>query len=150
MHYRQDLHDLLAPAVAAVGYELLGLQFVSQGRHSTLRVYIDHPEGITVDDCAKASHQISGVMDVEDPIKGEYSLEVSSPGMERPLFVVDHYRKVIGQEAQVTLRFALDGRKKFKGIINAVDDEKITLQCEDNEITLPLSDVAKAHLVVNF
>ena len=90
--YRRDLHELLEPAAKAVGYELLGCEFISQRKHSILRIYIDGPDGIGVDDCELASKQMSALLDVEDPIKGEYHLEVSSPGLERPLFTALQYR----------------------------------------------------------
>ena len=87
MYPREErLRRLLEPAVEGFGYELLGVQLLAQGHHSKLRVYIDSEEGITVDDCARVSHQVSGVLEVEDPIPGQYTLEVSSPGMDRPLF----------------------------------------------------------------
>jgi len=90
----EALQAMLAPAVAAVGFELWGVEFFQQGRHSVLRLFIDGPEGVGVDDCARVSHQASGVLDVEDPIAGEYTLEVSSPGWDRPLFTLAHYARL--------------------------------------------------------
>ena len=93
----QRLSEMLNPAVEALGFELLGVEFVRAGKHSILRVYIDHENGINVDDCADVSHQVSAVLDVEDPINTEYNLEVSSPGMDRPLFKAAHYAQVVGE-----------------------------------------------------
>ncbi|NAW67473.1 ribosome maturation factor RimP, partial [Photobacterium halotolerans] len=91
-----QLTELLEAPVTALGYELVGLEFIRAGEHSTLRVFIDHENGITVDDCADVSRQISAVMDVEDPITVAYNLEVSSPGLDRPLFRAAHYEQFIG------------------------------------------------------
>jgi len=87
----QQIQALLEPTVEALGYELWGLEYLSQGRHSTLRLYIESEQGISIDDCAAVSEQVSSVLDVEDPITGEYTLEVSSPGMDRLLFKPDQY-----------------------------------------------------------
>jgi ribosome maturation factor RimP len=96
-----ELTAMLEPAVEALGFELLGLEFVQAGRHSTLRVYIDHENGITVDNCADVSRQVSAILDVEDPITNEYDLEVSSPGVDRPLFKPAHYEQAQGEELRV-------------------------------------------------
>lgn len=113
----KQLTEMLEPAVSALGYELVGLEFIRAGQNSTLRIYIDHENGITVDDCAEVSHQVSAVMDVEDPITVAYNLEVSSPGLDRPLFKAEHYQKFIGQEVTLVLRMAMQNRRKWKGAI---------------------------------
>src|SRR5690606_6685193 len=97
------LYDMLEPAVAALDFILWGVEFVRAGKHSTLRVYIDSDNGVTVDDCADVSYQVSAILDVEDPIQSEYYLEVSSPGMERPFFKVEQYALYIGEIAAVEL-----------------------------------------------
>jgi ribosome maturation factor RimP len=150
MQYRQDLHDLLEPAVQAAGYELYGLEFSNQGRHSILRVYIDHEDGINVDDCASASHQVSAVLDVEDPISGEYTLEVSSPGMERPLFFTTHFTDVQGEKVKIHTRSPIEGQRKFIGSVVDCSDEALELQQEEEKIVIPLAEINKAHLIVNF
>ena len=94
-----------------------------------LRVYIDSENGVGVDDCAKVSRQVSGVLDVEDPISGEYTLEVSSPGMDRPLFKLSQYQDYIGHVVQLRLRMPFDGRRKFKGVLNGIEDEDIVHGC---------------------
>lgn len=149
MLYRQDLHDLFAPTVAEEGFELYAVQMLNQGAHSTLRVYIDHEDGINVDNCASVSRQISAILDVEDPISGEYVLEVSSPGLERSLFCIEHFKQVCGETIQVSLQTAIDGRKKFKGVLEQVEGDNLIMQCDEQTVTLPIVDVAKAHLVLN-
>ncbi len=144
----ERLYSIIAPAVEAIGVELLGIEYMSQGRHSVLRIYIDSEAGITVDNCADVSHQVSAVLDVEDPIRGEYTLEVSSPGTDRPLFNAEHYRRVVGEEIQVRLHAPLEGRRKFKGELKGIDEDgRITIEVDGTEYTLPLADVDKANLV---
>ena len=105
----QQMEAMLAPTVEALGFELWGLEYLSQGRHSLLRVYIEHDKGISVDDCAAVSEQVSAVLDVEDPITGEYTLEVSSPGMDRLLFKLEQFTAYIGEEIDIRLRSAFEG-----------------------------------------
>ena len=98
----EQLQALLAPVVEALGYQCWGIEFISQGRHSLLRVYIDHANGILIDDCEKVSRQLSGVLDVEDPISVDYTLEVSSPGMDRPLFTIEQYVAHVGDQVKLS------------------------------------------------
>jgi len=146
----QRLTQLLEPPVEALGYELWGIEYVRAGKHSTLRVYIDSPEGITVEDCAEVSYQISSVLDVEDPISSEYFLEVSSPGLERPLIKLAHFQKYIGHEVALTLRMAVNNRRKYKGVIKQVDGEMITLTVEGNDEIMAFANIQQANLIPNF
>jgi ribosome maturation factor RimP len=144
------LQALIEPAVTALGHELLGCIYMPQGGQGLLRVYIDNPNGITVEDCAKASRQISAILDVEDPITGAYDLEVSSPGLNRPLFTLAHFQRAIGAMAKVRLHVPLDKRRQFRGQIQAVVDDKIVLKMEDEQIfELPMANIAKAHLLID-
>jgi ribosome maturation factor RimP len=143
----KQLQAIIEPAVTALGYELVGVEYISQGKHSVLRVYIDQEEGITVDDCAAVSHQVSAVLDVEDPIKGVYTLEVSSPGLDRPLFTEAHYERYLGNMAEIRLRSPVDGRRKFKGRLQAVRDGQVEIEVDGERHTLALDNVEKAHLV---
>ncbi|EAS62511.1 MULTISPECIES: ribosome maturation factor RimP [Photobacterium] len=145
-----QLTEMLEPSVLALGYELVGLEFIRAGEHSTLRVFIDHENGINVDDCAEVSRQISAVMDVEDPITVAYNLEVSSPGLERPLFKAAHYQQFVGHEANIVLKMAMGNRRKWKGDIVAVEGELITLKVDGNEESFALSNISKANLVPKF
>jgi ribosome maturation factor RimP len=144
------LYDLFNPVVSAMGYELLGIEHIAQGRHSVLRIFIDQESGITLDDCEQVSRQVSALLDVEDPIKGNYSLEVSSPGMDRPLFEAEHFRRYIGEVAQIRLSFPFEGRRKFQGTIEAVDGEQIKLRVEGETYEFNLDDMDTAHLVPQF
>jgi len=147
----QRVMDLLAPTVSALGYELLGIEYLAQGRHSLLRVYIDSPTGVGLEDCEAVSHQVSGVLDVEDPIKGQYSLEVSSPGLDRPLFKPEHFARFSGQKVKVRLHLPRDGQRNFHGRIAAVDGSEIYISMDDgSQLSLSMNDIDKAHLVPEF
>lgn len=144
------LTEMLTPAVEALGFELLGIEFVRAGRHSTLRVYIDHPDGISVDNCADVSHQVSAVLDVEDPISTEYDLEVSSPGMDRPLFKEAHYQKVVGETVSVRLHMPMDNRRNFKGKVLACENGTLTVEVDGVSYQLAIANIEKGNLVPNF
>ena len=130
----EELQALLAPVVVALGYECWGIEFSAQGRHSMLRVYIDKEGGVLVDDCAIVSRQISGVLDVEDPISVEYTLEVSSPGMERPLFTIDQFAKFAGEQVKIKLRSPFEGRRNFQGLLRGVEEQDVVVQVEDHAV----------------
>lgn len=144
----QDLTDLFEPVVESMGFELVGIEFHSSEHHGVLRIYIDQDSGITVDDCAKVSRQISAVIDVEDPIEMAFDLEVSSPGINRPLFKFNDFDKYKGLKAKIKLGVALNGRKNFSGVLQGVDTNQQVIIDVDNEIfELPYQDIAKANLV---
>ena len=143
------LNELLQPVVESMGFEFWGLEYL-QGRQSTLRIYIDHANGITVDDCARVSRQVGSVMDVEDPISHDYLLEVSSPGMDRPLFRLEQYQKSVGETLELRLRMPFDGRRKFKGVLRGIEDTDIVLLVDDHEYLLPIELIDKAHIVPKF
>ncbi|MDX2425966.1 MAG: ribosome maturation factor RimP [Cycloclasticus sp.] len=143
--------DLIKPAITGLGYEFVGAEFSGQGKSSVLRVYIDSENGILVGDCSKVSHQISGVLDVEDPISGQYTLEVSSPGLERPLFSVEDFARFKGSLVKLELsQSTLEGQRRFTGNILDVKDEIVHLHVDDEEIEIPFSRIKKAKLVVNY
>jgi|TARA_Y100000589_G_scaffold148296_3_gene141765 ribosome maturation factor RimP len=147
----KQLEDLLRPVVEGMGYTFWGLEFRSQGHHSLLRVFIDDAQnGITIDDCEKVSRQISGVMDVEDPIQTEYTLEVSSPGMDRPLFRLEQYQNFAGHQVQVRLRMAFEGRRKFQGVLKGVEGEDVVVVVDDHEYLLPFDSIERANIVPVF
>jgi len=141
------LETLLAPAVEDLGYELLGVEYLPQGRHSVLRLYIDHPDGITIEDCEAVSREVSALLDVEDPIRGEYNLEVSSPGLDRPLFKPAHFQRFAGHRCKVRLAEPLEGRKNFVGAIVGVEEGTLRLAVDGETVSLPLDQVEKANLV---
>ncbi len=142
----QQIEDMLQSTVAALGYELWGVEHTAQGKHSVVRVYIDSPAGITVDDCAVVSGQVSSILDVEDPIAGEYTLEVSSPGMDRLLFKLEQYFGYVGETVEVRLRSAFEGRRKFKGILKGIEGDDIVIQVDDHEFLLPYGAIEKARV----
>ncbi len=130
----------------AVGFELWGLDYHASGRKSLLRVYIDGPDGINVDDCAQVSRQISSVLDVEDPIHGEYTLEVSSPGLDRPLYTLEQYRGYVGHRVQLRLRYPFEGQRKFSGVLGSVENDDILLVVDDEEYVLPFESIERGNL----
>ena len=142
----QQIADMLQSTVAALGYELWGVEYVAQGRHSVVRVYIDGPAGITVDDCAAVSEQVSSILDVEDPVAGEYTLEVSSPGMDRLLFKLVQYSGYVGETLELRLRSAFEGRRRFKGILKSIEGDDVVIQIDDHEFLLPYGAIEKARV----
>jgi len=146
----ERLTEMLAPSVEDLGYELVGIEYIRAGKHSTLRVYIDQEAGILVDDCAAVSRQVSAIMDVEDPITNEYTLEVSSPGLERPLFNAAQYAAFVGEEVKIQLRMPIQNRRRWKGVISNVDGEIICIAVEGKEERFALSNIQKANIVPKF
>ena len=144
------LKALLQPVVEALGCELWGLQLESGGKRKLLRIYIDREEGISVEDCERVSRQSGAVLDVEDAISGEYILEVSSPGMDRPLYELGQYERFIGEDVSLRLRFAYDGRRNFKGRLVGVDGDEIVLVVADTEYLFPVEGIDKANVVPRF
>ncbi len=142
-----QLNKLFAPVVEGMGFEFVGLEYLSGSSPAILRFYIDHEQGITVDNCAAVSRQISSVLDVEDPITGEYTLEVSSPGMDRPLFIAEHYQQFLGERIKCKLRMPQDGRRNFTGKLLEANEEKIVLSIDNDEFELFIDDIEKANIV---
>lgn len=148
---KRDLKALLEPAVTALGFELWGVEYVVRGRHRLLRVYIDGPDGVNVDNCAAASHQISGVLDVEDPIPGEYTLEVSSPGLDRVLFEPAQFVRYIGSLLVLRLQAPVAGRRRFRGRLRAVTDDGVVLLLDEgDEREFAFVDIDKAQVEPEF
>ncbi len=145
-----DLTALIQMTVEPMGYELVGVEYLHPGKGLLLRIYIDGENGITLDDCAAVSHQISGVLDVEEPIQGPYTLEVSSPGLDRPLFTLEHYQRFVGKRAKVKLREKLGGRRRFEGVLQGVSDGHLLLEGEGERFRLPLDQIESARLVPEF
>lgn len=149
MSAREDkLRDMLAPTVEAQGFELWGLEQLSQGRHSLLRLYIESEAGVSVDDCARVSEQVGALLDVEEPINGDYVLEVSSPGVDRRLFRLEQYPAYVGEEVEIRLRRPFDGRRKFKGTLRGIEDGDVVVHVDDHEYLLPFDEVDKAQVAL--
>jgi ribosome maturation factor RimP len=115
-----------------------------------LRIYIDHEDGIGVDHCADVSRQVSAVMDVEDPISTEYTLEVSSPGMDRPLFTLEQYSAFVGEWVEVKLRYAFEGRRNFKGVVIGIEESDVIIAADGEEFLLPIESIDKGRVIPNF
>jgi len=151
MHgHRTALRSLLEPGVQAMGCELVDVEIAGGGPRMTLRVYIDKPGGVTVDDCADVSRQLSAILDVEDPLPGSYMLEVSSPGLDRPLVTADDFRRHVGETVKVQMHQPIAGRKRFKGRLIESDDERISIEVDGERFDLVLADVERARLVPQF
>lgn len=146
----EHLVNLIEPIVEGLGYECVGIEYNPHPRHGLLRIYIDSANGILVDDCSKVSHQVSGVLDVEDPIQGNYQLEISSPGEDRPFFKVSQFERYIGSMVSVNLFKAIDGRKKITGQIKKVEGDTITLQEGEQVFEVPFVAMSKARLVPEY
>ena len=145
----EQLQDILTPVIEALGYRCWGIEYISQGRHSVLRVYIDHEKGIVIEDCETVSRQLSAVMDVEDPISSEYTLEVSSPGMDRPLFTLEQFAAFVGEQV-IRLRSPVVERRNFQGLIRSVEDQDVVIQVDEYEYLLPIDLIEKANILPNF
>jgi ribosome maturation factor RimP len=147
---RDRLTDLLEPVIKDLGYELLLLELGGSSGSGTLRLFIDGPNGISLTDCEKVSREVAGVLDVEDPIHTAYQLEVSSPGLDRPLAKPEHFEQFKGEIARVQMLAPVDGRKRFQGKVLGATAETVTLEIDGNAVTLPFNDIEKAKLVPDF
>ncbi len=146
----EHLVNLVEPIVEGLGYECVGIEYNPHPKHGLLRVYIDHEEGVLLDDCTKVSHQLSGVLDVEDPIQGNYQLEISSPGMDRPLFKVEQFERFIGSKVKVNLFRPVGDRRKMTGTIVGVEGETIRIQEGEQVFDVPFQAMSKARLVPDY
>lgn len=148
----QKIIELAKSSIEPMGYELVGVQLMQRPEHgATLRIYIDQSKGITVDDCAAVSRQFSAVLDVADPLQGHYELEVSSPGLDRPLFSLAHFEQFLGAEVTVRLGQKLHDRRKFVGQIAGIEDTDVLLACENDELfRLPFELIDSARLIPVF
>ncbi len=151
------LTTLVTSVVEPMGYEALGIEHAAAGSgQAVLRVYIDHANGITVEDCEAVSRQLSSVLDVEDPISGHYELEVSSPGLDRPLFTIEQLQRHRGSRIRVRLEQKLDGRRNFEGDMLGVSDDGQSLELsldeggEPHRVQLPVDQIESARVVPEF
>ncbi len=142
-----ELAKLLEPTVVRLGYELADLEVRLGGKGGVVRVFIDKPDGIGLDDCEKVSRAVSAILDVEDPVPGNYDLEVSSPGLDRKLTKVEHFQRFMGETVKVSLRFPKEGRRRFRGTLVSADDENIVVEVDGESHSLALSMIDTARLV---
>jgi ribosome maturation factor RimP len=141
-----QIQQLIQPVIEAMGYELFGIEYAAHGVNGLLRIYIERPDGITLDDCAKVSEQISAILDVEEPIAGKYTLEVSSPGIERPLFTLAHFQRYVGHHVHIRTFAPIDNQRNFSGVIESVNENNIVLTVEGKVLSLPFESITKANL----
>ncbi len=142
------IEAVIAPVVVGLGCEFIGLEYLSQGKNSILRLYIDSPGGVSIEQCSKISRQISSVLEVESQlVRGEYTLEVSSPGVDRKLFTLEQFPAFIGRKVRVALVAAQSGQRNFEGILIAVKDQQVSLEVNGSAINLDFADIAQANIV---
>ena len=144
---RSELIKLLEPAIEQLGYELADLELRTGGADGMLRIFIDKAEGIGIEDCESVSRQVSAILDVEDPMQGNYALEVSSPGLDRTLTKPAHFTRFMGQNIRVKLRFPLSGRRNYRGALTSADDEKIEVEVDGESHSLPIKTIESARLI---
>ncbi len=145
-----QVEELLAPTVESLGCTIWGVEFLNQGKHTKLRLYIDREEGVDVDHCAAVSRHVSDILDVEEVIPSAYTLEVSSPGMDRLLFKEEQFADSVGEQVDIRLNFPFEGRKKFIGVLSGVQDSMAIVQIDEDEFLLPLENIQKARVVPVF
>ncbi|MCR4302586.1 MAG: ribosome maturation factor RimP [Sulfuricaulis sp.] len=144
---RVELRKLLEPGVSALGFELVDVEMAGSHHHATLRVYIDSPRGVNVDDCARVSRQLSALLDVEDPLPGHYTLEVSSPGLDRPLAKPEDFKRFVGETIKVKMHEPLQGRKNFSGKLVDVAADHVVVEVDKESFNLAFDDMERARLV---
>jgi len=142
-----ELAKVLEPTIERLGYELSDLEVKLGGRDGVVRLFIDQPDGISLDDCEKVSLAVSALLDVEDPLPGQYRLEVSSPGLDRKLTKVEHFQRFKGETLKVSMRFPIGGRKRFRGTLVSSDDENILVEVDGESYSLPMATIDTARLV---
>ena len=151
---RQDplkIGEMLEPGIRSLGYELVGVEYRTGGPGGgLLRVYIDREDGISADDCQKVSYQVSGVLDVEDPIAGHYTLEVSSPGLDRMLFKKDDFERYAGHNVKLRVLYPVEGRRRFKGRLIGLREANVVIEQDGEEYSLPYDQVEQARLVPEY
>jgi len=147
MAVSDQIEQLIELPIESLGYELVGVEYIKNGSNTVLRIYIDAEQGVGIEDCERVSHQVNGILEVEDPINSAYSLEVSSPGFDRPLFKARDFERFVGSDVKISMKLPVQGRRNFKGALQGFDDGEILILVDGEEYALPLSKMAKARLV---
>jgi ribosome maturation factor RimP len=143
-----DQIELLVEApIESLGYELVGVEYIKNGINTVLRLYIDAEQGIGIEDCERVSHQVSGILEVEDPISSAYALEVSSPGFDRPLFKERDFVRFTGSEVKISMKLPIQGRRNFRGILQGFSEGDILIEVDGEVYELPLTKLSKAKIV---
>lgn len=141
-----NLQEMFEPVVASLGYEFVGCEFITFGKHRKFRIYIDKEDGVAIEDCEKVSRQVSAILDVEDPISGEFRLEVSSPGFDRTLFKLEQYLPYIGERIKLRLIEPLGDQRNFVGELMKVEGSQVTIQMDGQEFIFEYENINKANL----
>ncbi len=144
---KERLQSLIEPVVVSMGCELWGIDYVPQGNRSLLKIYIDSAEGVNIGDCERVSRQVSSVLDVEDPVEGRYTLEVSSPGLNRRLFDLSQYPAFFGAKVKIELHLPFEGRRKFSGQLCGIENDEVIIRVDEEEYVLPIDDIERANVV---
>lgn len=144
------LWELFEPVVNGMGYDLIEIEHFPNPKHGVLRLYIDKEGGITVDDCSNVSHQISALIDVEDPVRGQFNLEISSPGMDRPLRRLKDFQRFQGSLVKLKTVMPLEGQRNFKGRLLEANEEVVVIETDTEELTIPMNAIEKARIVPEF
>ena len=147
---QSHLWELFEPIISGMGYELVEIEHFPNPKHGVLRFYIDKEGGVNVDDCSSVSRQIGAFIDVEDPINGQFNLEVSSPGLDRPLRRLQDFQRFAGSMVKLKTVMPLDGQRNFKGRLLQASEATLVLETEAEEISLPMSAIEKARIVPEF
>jgi ribosome maturation factor RimP len=143
---REKLIGLTEPLLGQLGYELVDLEYAPGRNSAVLRLFIDTPEGVGLDDCERVSHEVSALLDVEDPVPGAYTLEVSSPGLDRVLRTPAHFGRFIGERIWLELRAPRDGRRRYTGQLAALDETGIELSVDGAIVRVPFAEIGRARL----
>jgi len=144
--FENELVSLVGPGVKALDIELVEVRYIPGKGSGILRILIDKPGGVTLADCEEVSHTVSDALDVADPISGHYNLEVSSPGINRPLTKKDDFERFAGQKLYIETKMPIDGRRRFKGVLKGLSDSVVKIETEKAVIDIPVELISKARL----
>jgi ribosome maturation factor RimP len=150
MNSTKKIEDIITPIVVEESCELLDITIIKQAGQQIVRVFIDKPKGVLMEDCVRVSRAIGHILEVEDPIEGRYNLEVSSPGLNRPLRTKEHFIHVVGKKVDVQTTEKIDGRKRYRGVLTNIDGDNLIIQIDNINFSVPLNKLAKAHLEYDF
>jgi ribosome maturation factor RimP len=144
------LWELFEPVVNGMGFDLIEIEHFPNPKHGVLRLYIDKPEGVVIEDCSEVSRQISALIDVEEPVSGQFNLEVSSPGLDRPLRRLKDFQRFVGSQVKLKTMRPLDGQRNFKGRLLQADEDVLVIETDAEELSLPMNAIEKARIVPEF
>src|SRR6266403_3004178 len=143
---RERLIALIEPVLVRLGYELVELEYAAGRSQAVVRIFIDKPDGITVEDCERVSREVAALLDVDDPIPTAYTLEVSSPGFDRVLRTAAHFGRFVGSRVFIELKVPREGRRRYTGTLLSVDDAGIALEVDRQKVSVAFAEIGKARL----